>query len=89
MQAYMQPVEIVDGLRAREEFAISLRKKKKELLITAKRQKLLSKVRPGGKNSPLSQDLAQFIQIVAPSQDRLPSIDQDLIASMTTDRHFV
>ena len=39
------PQKVEDQLRKREMFAVSLRKQKKESIIIAKRQKLLSKVK--------------------------------------------
>ena len=43
----MQPdvVVIGDGLKKREEFAVSLRRQKKKEIIRAKRQKLVSKMK--------------------------------------------
>lgn len=41
----MQPDVISDGLKRREEFAVSLRRQKKKEIIRAKRHKLVSKMK--------------------------------------------
>ena len=52
----MQPDVICDGLKKREEFAVSLRRQKKKEIIRAKRQKLVSKMKQPLFSNPIADN---------------------------------